>query len=86
MQGRGSPASPGGLEGELGRFRGSAEDQMGPLPKPSASGFGGERRSSGMSEFSPFGAEMRDMELATTKSRIKARCHLASHNCPQCGP
>ena len=28
-----------------------------------------------MSEFSPFGAEMRDMELATTKGRIKARCH-----------
>ena len=26
-----------------------------------------------MSEFSPFGAEMRDMELATTRSRIKAR-------------
>ena len=24
-----------------------------------------------MSEFSPFGAEMRDMELATTKGRIK---------------
>ena len=38
-----------------------------------------------MSEFSPFGAEMRDMELATTKGRIKAWCHLASHNCPQCG-
>ncbi|OUN21314.1 hypothetical protein B5G37_11295 [Pseudoflavonifractor sp. An85] len=66
-------------------FEDSAEDQMGTPPKPSASGFGGERRSSGMSEFSPFGAEMRDMELATTKSRIKAGGHPASHNCPQCG-
>ena len=53
--------------------------------KKQRSGFVGERRSSGMIEFSPFGAEMRDMELATTKSRIKAWCHLASHNCPQCG-
>ena len=35
------------------------------------SGFGGKRRRSGMSEFSPFSAEMSDMELAVTKSRIK---------------
>ena len=35
------------------------------------SGFGGKRRRSGMSEFSPFSAEMIDMELAVTKSRIK---------------
>ena len=35
------------------------------------SGFGGKRRRSGMSEFSPFSAEMSDMELAPTKSRIK---------------
>ena len=35
------------------------------------SGFGGKRRRSGMSEFSPLSAEMRDMELAPTKSRIK---------------
>lgn len=32
-------------------------------PKPSVSGFGGERRSSGMSELSPE-TEARDMELA----------------------
>ena len=35
------------------------------------SGFGGKRRRSGMSEFSPFSAETSDMELAVTKSRIK---------------
>ena len=35
------------------------------------SGFGGKRRHSGMSEFSPFSAETSDMELAVTKSRIK---------------
>ena len=32
------------------------------------SGFGGKRRRSGMSEFSPLSAEMSDMELAVTKS------------------
>ena len=35
------------------------------------SGFGGKRKRSGMSEFSPLLAETRDMELAVTKSRIK---------------
>ena len=35
------------------------------------SGFGGKRRRSGMSEFSPLLAETSDMELAPTKSRIK---------------
>lgn len=35
------------------------------------SGFGGKRRRSGMSKFSPFLAETSDMELAVTKSRIK---------------
>ena len=39
--------------------------------KAQRSGFVGERRSSGMSEFSPFWAEMRDMELVTTRSRRK---------------
>lgn len=39
--------------------------------KAQRSGFAGERRSSGMSEFSPFWAEMRDMELVTTRSRRK---------------
>ena len=41
---------------------------LGPPPKPSGDsrGFGGESRSSGMSELSPQ-AEARDMELATTK-------------------
>ena len=43
---------------------------MGPPPKPSGDsrGFGGESRSSGMSELSPQ-AEARDVELATTKGR-----------------
>ena len=35
------------------------------------SGFGGRRNRSVMSEFSPFSAEMRGMELAVTRSRIK---------------
>ena len=35
------------------------------------SGFGGKRRRSGMSEFSPLSAETSGMELAVTKSRIK---------------
>lgn len=41
-----------------------------------------------MSEFSPLGAEMRDMELATTQSRIKPwrrKRRPAGHVCPQCG-
>ena len=41
-----------------------------------------------MSEFSPFGAEMRDMELATTQSRIKTwrrKRRPVGHFCPQCG-
>ena len=41
-----------------------------------------------MSEFSPFGAEMRDMELATTRSRINdggASVPRRKHLCPQCG-
>ena len=43
-------------------------DYLGPPPKPSGDrrGFGGESRSSGMSELSPQ-AEARDVELATTK-------------------
>ena len=56
-------------------FKDSVEDKMGVSGKVQRSGFAGERRSSVMSEFSPFGAEMRDMELATTRSRIKARRH-----------
>ena len=41
-----------------------------------------------MSEFSPFWAEMRDMELVTTRSRRKERGRdrpLSDHKCPQCG-
>ena len=34
-------------------------------------GFAGERRRSGMSEFSPFWVETRDMELVPTMSRRK---------------
>ena len=46
------------------------EAMMGSPPKPSGDsrGFGGESRSSGMSELSPQ-AEANDMELATTKGR-----------------
>lgn len=57
-----SPAGSGRLRGTNGA---PGEAQR--------SGFAGERRSSVMSEFSPFGAEMRDMELATTRSRRKNR-------------
>ena len=52
------------------------------------SGFGGKRRRSGMSEFSPLSAEMSDMELAVTKSRIKGwrrKRRRSRHFCPQCG-
>ena len=41
-----------------------------------------------MSEFSPSWAEMRDVELVTTQSRIKAwrrTCRRSRHFCPQCG-
>ena len=41
-----------------------------------------------MSGFSPFWAEMNDMELATTQSRIKAWRRKRRRNryfCPQCG-
>ena len=39
-------------------------------------------------DFSPFWAEMRDVELVTTQSRIKAwrrTCRRSRHFCPQCG-
>ena len=41
-----------------------------------------------MSGFSPFWAEMSDMKLVTTQSRIKAwrrRRRRRQHFCPQCG-
>ena len=41
-----------------------------------------------MSDFPPFRAEKRNMELATTQSRIKAwrrKRRLSRHFCPQCG-
>ena len=41
-----------------------------------------------MSDFPPFRAEMSDMELATTQSRIKAwhrNRQPVRHFCPQCG-
>ena len=41
-----------------------------------------------MSGFSPFWAEMSDMKLVTTQSRIKAwrrRRRRSQHFCPQCG-
>ena len=47
------------------------------------SGFGGKRRSCGMSDFSPFGAEMRDMEPATTRSGIKPWRRFRRYGRPQ---
>ena len=41
-----------------------------------------------MSDFPPFWAEMRDMELAMTQSRIKTwrrKRRPVGHFCPQCG-
>ena len=41
-----------------------------------------------MSDFSPFRAEMSDMKLVTTQSRIKAwrrKRRRRQHFCPQCG-
>ena len=41
-----------------------------------------------MSDFSPFRAEMSDMKLVTTQSRIKAwrrKRRRSRHFCPQCG-
>ena len=49
----------------------SAEDKNRVPAEAQRSGFGGKRRRSGMSEFSPLSAETRDMELAPTRSRIK---------------
>ena len=55
----------------FGGFSGSAEDRNRAPAEAQRSGFGGKRRRSGMSEFSPLSAETRGMELAVTKSRIK---------------
>ena len=54
-------------------------DYLGPPPKPSGDsrGFGGESRSSGMSELSPQ-AEARDVELATTKGAASRTRRKAS--------
>ena len=41
--------------------------------KTQRSGFAGERRRSGMSEFSPFWSETREMELATTKRKARTK-------------
>lgn len=49
----------------------SAEDKNRVPAEAQRSGFGGKRRRSGTSEFSPLSAETRDMELAPTRSRIK---------------
>ena len=49
----------------------SAEDKNRVPAEAQRSGFGGKRRRSGMSEFSPLSAETRDMELAPTRSRMK---------------
>ena len=52
------------------QIRRLAEENRAPA-EAQRSGFGGKRRRSGMSEFSPLLAETSDMELAPTKSRIK---------------
>ena len=52
------------------QIRRLAEENRAPA-EAQRSGFGGKRRRSGMSEFSPLSAETRDMELAPTRSRIK---------------
>ena len=66
VSGPGRVPAPRRFRGLLGPL---VADKMGFPPKPSVSGFGGERRSSRMSEFSPFWAETRDMALATTRRR-----------------
>ena len=57
--------------------KGAFDPQTGSPPKPNESGFGGERRSSGMSELSPQ-VEARDMELAHaaghTENAYNNRC------------
>ena len=72
----------------FGGFSGSAEDRNRAPAEAQRSGFGGKRRRSGMSKFSPLSAETRDMELAPTRSRRKALalfCANAGHGSPQCG-
>ena len=69
--------------------------KWGPRRSPASAGSVGERRSSRMSEFSPFWAETRDMALATTRrragdkkrqaERLDAFLRRVFHSCPQCG-
>ena len=66
----GVPAPTRGFWAVLPPFGGGYEDTRAPA-EAQRSGFGGKRRSCGMSDFPPFWAEMRDMEPATTTSRIK---------------
>ena len=54
----------------FGQIRRLSEESRAPA-EAQRSGFGGKRRRSGMSEFSPLSAETSGMELAVTKSRIK---------------
>lgn len=74
--GRGGVPAPGEgfqavFEQIFGGSSDSAEDKNRVPAEAQRSGFGGKRRRSGMSEFSPLSAETRDMELAPTRSRIK---------------
>ena len=85
--GRGPQLLPG-ISDEFGRVLRLCGGQHRVPTGVQRSGSGGKRRSSGMSEFSPFWAKIRDMELATTKSGIKSRGHrptFSRHICPQCG-
>ena len=82
----GVPAPPRGIGTVSPLFGRGYEVNRAPA-EAQRSGFGGKRRSCGMSDFSPFGAEMRDMEPATTRSGIKpwrrfrryGRPHLPAH-------
>ena len=64
------PAPQKGCRAVLPSFGRGCEDNRAPA-EAQRSGFGGKRRSCGMSDFSSSWAEMRDMEPATTRSGIK---------------
>lgn len=73
------PAPAEGFGADLGHFRGANRAPG----KAQRSGFSGERRRSGMSEFSPILVKIRDMELAPTTSGIKSWGHRPSFHLAQ---
>ena len=84
------PAQPGAFKVDLARFRARLQDGENGAPgETQRSGFAGERRSSGMSEFSPlwggnegYGAYDEEEQ---DKGKASSATPLAGHNCPQCG-